>query len=138
MHGGRGLLLNGEEHTLDVQVHDLVPPIFLVHLVEFRAPGCTSVGEEDIHMIGMLLHLLDQSLNFRHLGAVCRYGVCSCAGLFVGQGIQRYNRFIASTGLPAGNEDFGAAGLKKSVKRQYQTLPNGRKRTRTLREAPGL
>lgn len=79
--------------------------------VEFLTPCSTSIGEQNIDFIGVLLYLFDQSLDFtglRKVGgdgngfAVSREIVESCAGFFAG---------FCFTGC---DEDFGAACLGES------------------------
>jgi len=63
------VLLNTEEDTLHVQVHDFVECV-LRSLVERGAPRSTSVSEQDVDMVGVLGHLSDQAFNFRWFGDI--------------------------------------------------------------------
>jgi hypothetical protein len=108
---GKTILLNSEENALDVQIHDFIPPILLIDLVEFRSPSCTRIGKQNIDMIGVLFYFFDQALNLRDLGTICWDGVRFGAGLFVLECIQRGNSLVAGAGFARRDEDFGAPCL---------------------------
>jgi hypothetical protein len=105
------LLLDREKHPLDIQIHHLIPPILLIDLVNVTSPCSARIRKQNVHVIGVLLYLFDQSLNLGYFGAVGGNGVCFRARLFVGKCVEGCNGFIARAGFAAGDENFGAACL---------------------------
>jgi hypothetical protein len=62
-------------------------------LVELCSPGCSSIGEQNVDLVRVLLHLFHQSLDFTGLGkiggdgdgfAVAGESVEGSAGFFAG------------------------------------------------------
>lgn len=82
-------------------------------LVKFLSPRRARIREQNIHMIRVLLHLLDQSLDFARLCDIRRDRDGFAVG--VGEGVEGCDGFFAGFGFARGDEDFGAAGLGEAV-----------------------
>jgi hypothetical protein len=100
------ILLDREKHPLDIQVHHLIPPILLIHFIDVTSPCSSRIREQNVHVIGVLLYLFDQSLNLGYFGAVGGNRVCFRAWLLVGKCVQGCYGFIACAGFAAGDEDL--------------------------------
>lgn len=126
------ILLCTNKHTLDVQVHDLLESILRV-VVELCSPCCTCVGKQDIDLVCVLPHLLDQSLNLTGLRNVGGNG----DGFAVaGKGVQGGACLLAGLLFTGCDEDLGAAGLSESTicVRNATDASCVRRHTRMLRE----
>jgi hypothetical protein len=107
-------LLNREEHSFDVQVHDLVPPIRLVHLIEPTPPTRARVREKYVHVLRVLPDFLHQALNLGYLGTIRRNAVCARARRQVRERIEGRDGGVACRGFARRYEDFGTPGLQET------------------------
>lgn len=82
--------------------------------IELLTPGRTGVGEQNVNMVGVLLDLLDQALDLRHLGGVRRDRDGDGTGVAVRERVQRIAGLLARLRFARGDEDLGAAGLEKT------------------------
>jgi len=110
----KAVLLYREKHALDIQIHDPVPPILLVHLIEPTPPCRSRICKQNINMIRMLCYFSHQPFNISNFGAVGGNRVCGCARLFVGERIESGDGFGTGAGFARGDEDLGAASLEET------------------------
>lgn len=80
--------------------------------VDVLAPCGAGVGEEDVDVVGVLLHLLDEVGDAGLGGAVGRHRDGLGAGGEVGEGVESGDGGFAGGGLARGDEDEGGAGLE--------------------------
>lgn len=82
-HGKRAgrddVLLNSVEHALNVQIHHLGEHLLRVS-IELLSPRRTSIGKQNINMIGRLAHLGSKPIQLLDARAVSRHGDGSRAG----------------------------------------------------------
>lgn len=81
-------LLNRKEHALDIQIHDAIPSILLIHIVKIRAPRRARIRKQYIHVIRVLPHFCDQPVDLAELAAVGGDAVGAGVGGFVGEGVE--------------------------------------------------
>lgn len=74
--------------------------------IELLPPRSPRIRKQNIHMIRRLLHLLNESVQFRNLRVIGRNGDGLRAGSLVGQGIEGRDGFIAGLGFARGDVDF--------------------------------
>ncbi len=101
------LLLTANEHTLHIQLHDLLKRTLRV-LVKRRPPRSPSIRKQNINLIRILLHLPHQPLDFACLHQICGDGESLA---LASQRVQRLARLFAGFCFARRDEDFGAAGL---------------------------
>ena len=104
---------DGVEHALDVQVHHLRERAVGVR-VELLPPRRAGVREQDVHVVGRLLHFLHQPFHVGDLGGVGGDGDGLGAGALVGEGVERGAGGVAGGGFAGGDVDFGAACLEEA------------------------
>jgi len=104
--------LDRVEHGLHVEVHDLGEGGVRMR-VERRAPGGAGVGQQDVDVRRVRLHLRHQPVDFAGLAAVGRHGDGDGARRAVRQLVQRRARLLAGFRFARCDEDFGAAGLQE-------------------------
>jgi len=96
------VLLDAEEDTLHVQVHDFIERA-LWGLVEWCTPRGTSIREQDVDMVGVLGHFSDQAFDFRWFGNVGWYRNSLARER---ECIKRSACFLAGSSLARCDEDF--------------------------------
>lgn len=82
--------------------------------IELLSPCRSGVGEQDIHLICMLLHLLDQSLDFTGLRDI---GGNGDGFAITGESVESCTCLLAGLRLAGRDEDLGATGLGESERR---------------------
>lgn len=112
---------DGVEDGLDVQVHDLSEGGVAVRVESF-APCRARVGEQDIHVVGMLLDFVEQVLHPGFVGRVGGDGDGFGAWLEVRERVEGFARAGAGGGFAGGDEDFGGAGLEEAGGRRLVML----------------
>jgi hypothetical protein len=106
-------LLNREKYTLDINIHDLIPPVPLVHGLKLTPPRRTRIRKQDIHVVRMFPYFGDQALDLADLGAVGGDGDGLGPRGLVGEGVEGGDGGGACGCFARGDEDFGTAGLEE-------------------------
>lgn len=99
-----------QPHAVDIQVHDLGKRIFWV-LIEWCAPGCACIGEQDVHMIGVFRDFRYQTLYLALLGQICWNRDCLAVAR---ESVQCRDSLLTGLGLARCDEDLGAASLDEA------------------------
>ena len=108
---GDHILLYTNKHTLDIQINHFAECFFGM-FIKSRSPSCSSIREQDVYMVGLLLNFFDQSFHFAGLGEIGGYRVCFARAR---ECVERLDRFFAGFGFAGCDEDFGAAGLEETL-----------------------
>lgn len=105
------VLLDTEEDTLHVQVHDFIEGV-LGSLVEGGAPRGTGVRKQDVDMVSVLGHLSYQAFDLRRFGDIGWHGNSFA---WERKRIEGGACFLASSSLARCNEDLRGASLDESI-----------------------
>lgn len=105
---------DGVEHGPHVQVEHLGDGRVRVR-VEGLAPRGARVGQQDVDVVRVLLHRVDEVLHAFYPGRVGGHRDGDRARLQAGQGVEGFAGGLAGRGLAGGDEDFGAACLEEAV-----------------------
>jgi len=106
-------LPNQIEHAPHIQVHDLGKRLVRMS-IKGGAPGCASIGEQNVYMASMLLHLGDKVLHAGEGSTVRGDGDGNGIKGTVGEGIEDLAGGDAGVGFARGDEDLRGAGLEKA------------------------
>ena len=101
----------GIENTFHVQVHNLAKCLIRM-CIEFFSPGGARIGEQDIDMVGSLLHLPEQVFHAFNLAAVCRHRDGTCTSALGREVVQGIAGSLTGLSFSRRNVDSGAAGLQ--------------------------
>jgi hypothetical protein len=88
------VLLDGKKYALDIQIHNFIPPVLLIHFIEIRAPRRARICKQDIYMVGVFVDFLHESLDVGDLAAVGGNGVGPRVGGFVGEHVEGCDGFV--------------------------------------------
>lgn len=108
------VLLNSKENPLNINIHNLIPPILLIYLFKLTAPARARICKQNVHMIRMFRNFSNQPLDLRDFGAISGNAVCARIGVFIGKRVECCDGGFAGGGFAGGYEDFGTAGLEET------------------------